>query len=200
MSFKLESCYYGLCVDAGDSKPHSIHFWKPHIKTSRRDSRGSHSFEYIPSFPCDSADNNDHNVHWGRLRMTLVDKFKTANVTHGCWLTVVSHRNMVHLSPVMAGDAQLWRIKKIKLQNGENIWIQVINKLGYKLIFQAKPSTYALNSRMPILSVSNKINEIDPSCVDLFSVAANNQSTRDGCYANVIILGVNKILYSLAGW
>eukprot|EP01083_Nonionella_stella_P127337 385747_1 len=175
MTFKLESCYYGLCVDAGDSKPHSIHFWKPHITKAH----SVHFFEYVP---CHVEDNNN-NVRWGRLRMTLADKFKKINVPHGCWLTVIAHRNMVRLSPITTDDAQFWRIKQIALQNGDNIWIQIINKLGYKLIFNSKPSSYALNSSMPTLSVSNKVNEIHPLCVDLFSVAANNQSTRYAFYA-----------------
>eukprot|EP01083_Nonionella_stella_P301762 1037117_1 len=175
VTFKLESCYYGLCVDAAGSKPHCIHFWKPHITKAH----SVHFFEYVP---CHVEDNNN-NVRWGRLRMTLADKFKKINVPHGCWLTVIAHRNMVRLSPITTDDAQFWRIKQIALQNGDNIWIQVINKLGYKLIFNSKPSSYALNSSMPTLSVSNKVNEIHPLCVDLFSVAANNQSTRYAFYA-----------------
>eukprot|EP01084_Bolivina_argentea_P069316 126154_1 len=184
VKFKLESCFYGLCVDAAGSKLHSIHFWKPHIDRNET----KHSLEYIPA-----------ETEWGRLRMGVSDAH---------FFTVVSNKNAVKFCTIMTDDCQLWKIEQMQIKNENKIWIRVINKLGYKLIFSWKKYVSELPSSMPVLSVSDKIHEIDELCVDIFSVAKNNYSTKYRLYFEkyqyvtnrVILNGIGRTLNRHSFW
>eukprot|EP01084_Bolivina_argentea_P200341 342589_1 len=143
----IESCYYGFCMNGVSN------FCRPQVVKDNNYAKLFY-FVYIPG-----------KNKYGNLKC----------VENGLYLTLSDDKKSVVLNKLKFNNdgTQLWTIERVNILNG--IWIQIFNKCKYKLMISWE-NDYKCK-RMPSVTVSENVCEIDSLCRDIFSVAPHYKST-----------------------